>query len=67
MLSLSFGYGFRVEVFQVMEGTTPQKTLTDFIMQAQLTSWDRKTRSFLAVHRQKPSTEPSLAPCTAPS
>lgn len=25
------------------------------------------TESFLAVHRQKPSTEPSLAPCTAPS
>lgn len=36
-------------------------------MQAQITSLDRKTRSSLAVHRQKPSTEPSLAPCTAPS
>lgn len=69
VLSLSFGYGFRlwVEASQVMEGTTPQKTLTDFIMQAQITSLDRKAHSFLAVHRQKPPTEPSLAPCTAPS
>lgn len=69
VLSLSFGYGFRlwVEASQVMEGTTPQKTLTDFIMQAQITSLDRKARSFLAVHRQKPPTEPSLAPCTAAS
>lgn len=61
VLSLSFGYGFRVEVFQVMEETPPQKTLTDFMMQAQINSLDRKTHSFLAVHRQKPSPEPSLA------
>lgn len=65
VLSPSFGYGFTVEAFQVMEGATPQKTLTDFIMQAQITSLDRNTHSFLAVHRQKPPTEPSLAPCTA--
>lgn len=48
MLILRFGYGLRVEVFQVMGGgggTPPQKALTDFsIMQAQITSLDRKSQ-----------------------